>query len=459
MEGAKMANKKAANKADTTTSKTTKPAANDPLAWWRKARFGMFIHWGVYAVPAGVWKGRDIPGIGEWIMFKARIPVKDYSPLAEKFNPLKFNADKWARIAKNAGMKYIVITAKHHDGFAMYDSACSDYDIVDRTPYARDPMADLAKACRKHGLKLCFYYSQTQDWHDPNGARNSWDFDEDKKDFAEYLRRKVRPQVRELLTRYGPVGLIWFDTPYAITRAQSMGLRRLVHSLQPKCLVSGRVGHGVGDYGSMGDNQIPAGRVAGDWETPATMNDTWGFKTRDRNWKSAKTLLRLLCDLASKGANYLLNVGPTAEGVIPKPSVDRLAEIGKRMKVNSEAVYGTSASPYPYEFDWGRITRKPGKLYLLMYKWRRRFTLYGLRNKVKGAYLLADKRRRPIDLTQTHDRKMDHHAVKLRLPARPDRRVSVVVLQIAGKADVDESPIQQPTGPVNSRASAGTSRT
>jgi len=421
----------------------------DRLKWWREARFGMFIHWGLYAVPAGYYKGKECPGIGEWIMYRFQIPVAEYEKYAERFNPVRFNADQWVRLAKAAGMKYIVITSKHHDGFAMFDSPASDYDIVDRTPYGRDVMAALAKACRRHGLKLCFYYSQYQDWNHPNGGRNFWDYDEDAKDFEQYLAEKCFPQLRELLTQYGPIGLIWFDTPGAMTRSQSLRCKRLVRRLQPKCLVSGRVGNDEGDYGSMGDNQIPAGRVTGDWETPATMNDTWGFKRRDHNWKSVKTLLHLLCDLASKGVNYLLNVGPTAEGLIPKPSITRLREIGKWMKVNGEAIYAAHASPYPYELDWGRITRKRGRLYLLVYKWRRRLTLLGLRNRVKRAYLLADRRKRPIELTQSHDRAGDRHALELKLPARkPDRHVSVVVVEIAGEADVDESPLQAPDGTI-----------
>jgi alpha-L-fucosidase len=329
----------------------------------------------------------------------------------------------------------------------MYDSPSSDYDIVDATPYARDPMAPLAKACKKYGVQLCFYYSQDQDWHDPDGTGNDWDYPH-QKDFARYLREKVKPQLRELLTQYGPVGLIWFDTPLVITKSQSQDLKRFVHRLQPNCLVSGRVGHGVGDYGSMGDNQIPAGRVEGDWETPATLNDTWGFKTDDHEWKTTEYLLKLLVDLASKGVNYLLNIGPTAQGTIPPESVKRLREIGRWMRVNGQAIYGTQASPFPYEFDWGRITCKPGKLYLHFYKWPgERFKLVGLRNKVSRARLLAGGA--AVGVTQSHDATRDEYAIELSLPRRaPDRRVSVVELQIAGTPNIEPLPLQQPDGSI-----------
>src|SRR5215213_2770508 len=252
------------------------------LEWFRDARFGMFIHWGLYAVPAGEWKGKPISGLGEWIMNRAKIPVREYEQLAPQFNPVKFDAVEIVRLAKNAGMKYIVITSKHHDGFAMYHSRASRFNIVDATPFKRDPLKELADAAQKAGIKLGFYYSQTQDWHEPDAVGNDWDFrDESKKNFAKYLEEKVKPQVTEILTNYGPIGLIWFDTPRNITKEHAQQLVDLVHKIQPDTLVSGRVGNALGDYAEARDNAFPDAAVAMDWETPATINDTWGFKTHD----------------------------------------------------------------------------------------------------------------------------------------------------------------------------------
>jgi alpha-L-fucosidase len=415
------------------------------LKWWREARFGMFIHWGLYAVPAGEWKGQLIPGIGEWIMNRAKIPVREYEQLAAQFNPVKFDAEEWVQIAKNAGMKYIVITAKHHDGFAMYHSKVSKFNIVDATPFKRDPLKELAAAAQKAGIKLCFYYSQTQDWHEPDAVGNDWDFpDESKKNFTRYFEEKVKPQVRELLTHYGPIGLIWFDTPRNITREQSQELVDLVHQLQPDCLVSGRVGHGVGDYDSVGDNQISVGQVRRDWETPVTLNDTWGYKKDDHNWKPTSILIRQMVQVVSRGGNYLLNVGPTAEGRIPQPSVERLAEVGQWLKTNSEAVYGNGPSPFPYELPWGLITTKPRKLYLHVFDWpKKELVLYGLESKVQRAYLLSNKNR--LKITQQSDDKLDHHALTVQQPAvAPDKHDSVIVLEIQGEPRVETALIQQP---------------
>lgn len=431
--------------------KKKKKNKEDSLAWWREARFGMIIHWGIYSVPAGIWKSKDIPSLGEWIMFNAKIPVKEYEKIAREFNPVKFNAEEWVRIAKNAGMKYIVITAKHHDGFAMFNSPSNKYNIVDATPYGKDPMKSLAKTCRKEGLKFGFYYSQSQDWHEPEAAHtmvNSQSENKNPSGFSNYLRNKVKPQIRELLTQYGPIGLIWFDTPAFMTRKQSLDLKHFVHKLQPRCLVSGRIGNDVGDYGSMGDNQTSlVGRIKGDWESPATLNDTWGFKKKDKNWKPLSTLLLSLTHLVSKGVNYLLNVGPTSEGIIPYPSVKLLEGIGKWMKINGEAIYGTSATPYSYEFEWGCITQNPGKLYLLFVNWPKgKFILPGLHNRVKRAYLLSD-RRKNIKVVQSYHKQIDCYTLRLSLPKeKPDPIISTVVLEVEGNVKVDTLPLEQSSG-------------
>ena len=428
------------------------PVVDHPaLTWWREARFGMFIHWGLYALPAGIWKGEPVDGIGEWIMLRKRIPRAEYEVLAKQFNPVRFDARAWVQLAVDAGMRYLVITSKHHDGFALFHSPCCPYNIVDATPFGRDPLAELADACREAGLKLGFYYSQDQDWHDPDGACNDWDFVEEEKDFAAYLERKVKPQVRELLTRYGPVGLIWFDTPFTITREHSIELRDFVHRLQPDCLVSGRIGNDVGDYGSLGDNQIPAGRVQADYETPATLNDTWGFKSTAHHWKSTETLLLLLIDLASKGVNYLLNVGPTAEGVIPEPSVERLRAIGAWMRTNGEAIYGTGGSPFPYEHDGLRMTVKPGRLFLHLLQPAATLVIHGLRSAVTGARLLGSAA--AVRYTQDRTAAGEVDRLSLELPDLSGcDQVPVVALDLAGEAEADPLTVQQPDGAIHLHA-------
>jgi len=418
------------------------------LAWFREAKFGLFVHWGLYAIPAGQWKGERVPGIGEWIMFRARVPVPEYETLAQSFNPVKFDADAWVALAKDAGMKYIVITSKHHDGFALFDSKVSRYDMVDATPFKRDILKELAAACAKQGMPLGFYYSQAQDWHDPNGAGNTWDYGPDeKKDFDKYLRGKAEPQVRELLTGYGPVALVWFDTPRMMNPERAQRFTDIVRTLQPKTLIDGRLG-AAGDYVTTGDNVVPGEAQATAWEVPATLNHTWGYRTDDHDWKSPGDVTFKLIDIVSKGGNYLLNVGPMADGLIPQPSQDVLRAVGRWLKLNGEAVYGAGPTPWGDELgepsskgtkdlrgnplflarnEW-RVTTKPGKLYFTFFTEPRvPFELPPMKNAVKRAYRLADAQ--PVEV------KVEEGRPRLVIE-RPilDPTATVVVVEIEGDA-------------------------
>lgn len=345
----------------------------DRLQWFRAAKFGLFIHWGLYAIPAGCWHGQEVPGVAEWIMDTLQIPAAEYEKLAARFDPDAFDADALVRRARDWGMQYLVFTTKHHEGFAMYRSA-HPYNVVDATPCGRDILAELAAACRKYGLRLGLYYSQAQDWHDPDGLAAGCD--NSGKDFDRYLQNKVKPQLTELLTRYGEIALIWFDTPLSMTEAQSRELCALVRRLQPDCLISGRIGNGLGDYMTTGDNFLPRDPFPGAWELPATLNDTWGFKASDHNWKSAPEVLRLLLKVVSRGGNYLLNLGPDAHGAIPAKCLPILDEVGAYVTRNREAIFGTQpVPPYPYELDWAEMTCRPGRLYLHVLKPRARIEL------------------------------------------------------------------------------------
>ena len=402
---------------------------------WREAKFGMFIHWGLYARLAGSYEGREIDNNGEWIMDRAVIPVAKYAAYARDFNPVKFDATEWVRIAKDAGMKYIVITAKHHDGFAMYPSKVSPFNLRDATPFQRDPLAELSEACRKEGLRLGFYYSQAMDWHHPGGqppGRGWWD-DAQHGNMTNYVDTIAVPQVRELLSNYGPVFELWWDIPRNMTPELAGRLLDVVQECQPGVIMNDRLGGGVKGDLDTPEQFIPStgGPPGRDWETCMTMNNTWGFKQQDTDWKSASDLLRKLLDICHKGGNFLLNVGPTAEGEIPAASVERLREIGAWLQKNGESVYGTTGSPVPF-LSWGRCTRRGNTLYLHVFDWPKNGVLrMPMRALVVSAHLLADPAR-PLT-TGADDR-----AVLIHLPAKaPDAIASVIKLTLDGEPVVD----------------------
>ena len=417
-------------------AKETSAQRDARMKWFREARFGMFIHWGVYSVPAGVYDGKPIDGIGEWIMNTGKIPIDRYRAYAKEFNPVKYDADKWVRIAKDAGMKYIVITSKHHDGFAMFNSKASDWNIVKATPFARDPLAELAAACKKYGLRLGFYYSQAQDWNNGGSAAGGhWDPKQDR-DMTDYLQKVAVPQVKEILTKYGKISVLWWDTPYEMTKERADLLLPLL-KLQPGIIHNNRLGGGYKGDTETPEQFVPATGYPGrDWETCMTMNDTWGFKSTDHNWKSSETLIRTLVDIASKGGNFLLNVGPTSLGDIPAPSVERLAAVGAWMKDNKSSIYATTASPFK-KLPWGRCTKVLGKdgatLYLHVFDWPTdgKLLVPGLKSKVGSASLLVGGKK--LASRNTAD------GVEIDVPAQaPDKVSSTIKLIVKGALDVEQ---------------------
>ncbi len=410
--------------------------------WFKDAKFGMFIHWGVYSMFAGSYQGKVVPSYGEWIMNRARIPIKEYKDMAAEFNPVNYDPEGWAQMAQDAGMKYMVITAKHHDGFAMFDSKHSDWNVVEHTKWGKDLIAPLAKACQKRGIKFGLYYSQSLDWNNAGatGGAKHWDFANlPKRTFDEYLDNVAVPQVKEILSNYGKIDIIWWDMPKDMTVERAEKFLPILE-LQPGILQNSRLAKGrVVSYDFSTREQFipPTPDLSSLWESCMTMNHTWGYCKHDHDWKSAEELIHNLIGVVAKGGNYLLNIGPQPDGAFPQASVERLAEMGRWMKVNSEGIYGTQPTPFTFQQAWkGTTTRKDDKdgstLYLHVYDWPTKGKLHvlGVQNEVEKAYLLVDK-------SQALKTESSEKGIVIDIPATaPSKYSSTVVLRVKGKLEI-----------------------
>ncbi|SIS48249.1 alpha-L-fucosidase [Zobellia uliginosa] len=422
---------------------------DERMAWWRDAKFGMFIHWGVYSIPGGERNGEICGGGAEWIMDKLDYTIEEYENLPPVFDPVKFDADEWVAMAKDAGMKYIVITSKHHDGFGLWDSKVSDYDIMDSSPFKRDVIKELSDACKKQDIVFCFYHSIV-DWHHPQAQGNLFpNYNAGQKDqtivnpeFPEYFKNYLKPQVKELLTNYGDIGVVWFDGDWIADYTTEMGkeMYDFIRGIQPNTIINNRVDKGrmgmegmdregnfAGDFGTP-EQEIPATGIDSDWESCMTMNGSWGYKPSDKNWKSSKKLIQNLVDIVSKGGNFLLNIGPDGLGQFPPESVERLKEIGDWTDVNGEAIYGSSASPYDRP-EWGRYTIKDDILYAHVFDWPEDGQLVINRDiQLQRASLLADGTKLKAGLTDK--------GLTIQLPkTAPAAAVSVIKMTLLTKDD------------------------
>lgn len=407
-----------------------------PLELFRDGNYAMFIHWGLYSNLANRVDGKTYYGIGEWIMWEtmAGIPVDRYKAMAADFNPTEFDAMAIARLAKDAGMKYIVITSKHHDGFAMFDSDANDFNIVDATPFDRDPMKELADACAELGLGLGFYYSHWQDWTAPGGGRGPETHnDGSPAAFDDYFHQKCLPQVEEITTKYGPIAIVWFDTPGGIDKKYVEQLVAVVRKNQPNALVSGRAGHDLGDYVTNGDMHVPLQNIEGLWESVDTTNDSWAYAWYDEHWKTPREILRRLVATVGRGGTYMLNIGPRGDGTVPERAARSLRAAGDWLTRYPEVVYGAGASPWGHALPWGDATTQGNTLYLSVFDWPGTGMLYlpGLKTPVKRAYL------RSADFEIDVEHENVNGWTRLTVPTHPPEALaSVVVLELEGTPEV-----------------------
>ncbi|MFC7337752.1 alpha-L-fucosidase [Haloferula chungangensis] len=404
---------------------------------FEEGNYAMFIHWGLYSQLANLVDGKTYYGIGEWIMNKnmAGIPIAEYKELAKEFNPVKFDAKAIAQLAKDAGMKYIIITSKHHDGFAMYHSKSNKFNVVDATPYGHDPMKDLAKACEEVGIGFGFYYSHNQDWTFPGGGNGPGKDEEgNRATFDDYYLKKCLPQVKEITSEYGPIEIVWFDTPGKIPKKYVEELVEVVRQNQPDAMICGRAGHGLGDYQSLGDMEVPVKNVEGLWETVDTTNDSWAYAYYDENWKTPKVILDRLIATVARGGTYMLNIGPRGDGSVPQHAVDSLRESGEWIRRYPQVVYATDASPWEHALPWGDVTVKGNKMFLSVFEWpdSGELCLPGLKSEIKSARLLDG------DKSESVEHKKVNGWTRFSVPlAAPEKLVSVIEVELDGPPEAD----------------------
>lgn len=418
---------------ETTVKLRAENAARGEL--FDEGNYALFVHWGLYSQLGNRYRGKTYYGIGEWIMDPrvAGIPVEEYKQLAETFNPTAFDAQQLVQLAQEAGMKYIVITAKHHEGFAMYHSKACRFNIVDATPWKKDPLKALAAACREAGLGLGFYYSHSQDWTFPGGRKGPLtDENGEPATFDDYFYKKCLPQVKELCTEYGPIELVWFDTPGGMEKKYVQQLVDVVRRYQPKALVSGRAGHDLGDYQTLGDMEVPHRNIEGLWESVDTTNDSWAYAWYDQNWKTPKEILRRLISCVARGGTYMLNVGPDGTGAVPARASRSLREAGVWIHRYPQVVYGTDASPWGRAMPWGDVTVKGRRLFLSVFDWPESGRLYlpGLQTAVQSARLLG------VGEAAVH-RTLNGWTVFELPPRAPEELVSVIEVELAGLPEAD----------------------
>jgi len=418
-----------------TGKETTKLRAEDAKRGqlFDEGNYAMFIHWGLYSMLGNKVEGKTYYGIGEWIMNPrvADIPPAEYKKLAGQFNPVDFDAKEIVTLAKDAGMKYIVITSKHHDGFAMYDSKCNDFNITKATPWGIDPMKELSKECKAQGIGFGFYYSHNQDWTYPGGRNGpTTDADGNEKTFDDYFKEKCLPQVEEITSEYGKIELVWFDTPGGMDKEHVEQLVDIVRKNQPNALVSGRAGHNLGDYNTLGDMEVPHENVDGLWESVDTTNDSWAYAWYDEYWKTPKEILKRTIGTVGRGGTYMLNIGPDGKGAVPERAKTILRESGAWIKKYPNTIYGAGPSPFGHNLPWGDVTTKGNTMQLCVFKWPTKGKLYlpAIENKIKSITMLSDDG--PVELN--YESIGSGTAVSVPYKA-PNDLVSVIRVQVEGE--------------------------